>query len=74
MLHISRKISESVVIGNRVIVTLLDIKGRTAKLGFDSPQDIQIFRQELYERIKAENQENNQKILRTRKKREESIQ
>lgn len=55
MLHVSRKIGESVVIGGNVIVKLLDVRGRTAKLGFEFPKGVQVFRQELYERIEAEN-------------------
>ncbi len=55
MLHVSRKIGESVVIGGNVIVKLLDVRGRTTKLGFEFPKGVQVFRQELYERIEAEN-------------------
>lgn len=55
MLHVSRKIGESVIIGGNVTVKLLDITGRTAKLGFEFPKGVQVFRQELYERIEEEN-------------------
>lgn len=56
MLYIARKPGESVVINNNVTVTLLEVKGKTVKLGFDFPKETRVLRQEVFERIQKENQ------------------
>jgi len=55
MLYITRKIGESVVIENEITVKIIDITGKTVKLGFESPDDATILRQELHDKIQAEN-------------------
>ena len=55
MLYIGRKQGESVVIADRVKVTVLEIVGKTAKLGFEFPADMQVHREEVYQRIQEEN-------------------
>jgi carbon storage regulator len=47
MLVLSRKVGERVVIGDRIVVTVLEVKGRQVRLGFEAPPDIQIWRGEL---------------------------
>ena len=47
MLVLSRKIGERVVIGDRIVVTVLEVKGRQVRLGFEAPPDVQIWRGEL---------------------------
>jgi carbon storage regulator len=56
MLYITRKIGESVVINDDIYVKVIEIKGKTAKIGFVFPQDITVLREEVYERIRQENQ------------------
>ncbi len=55
MLYLSRKIGESIIINDTIEVTLVEVKGKTAKLGFTFPQDASILRKELYDTIKDEN-------------------
>lgn len=57
MLVLSRKRNESVVIGDNVVVTLLEIRGDKVRLGIEAPQDISVHRQEVYEAIKRMNED-----------------
>ena len=56
MLVLSRHRDESIMIGDDVVVTIVDIRGDKVRLGIDAPQDIPVHRQEVYEAIKRENQ------------------
>ena len=60
MLVLSRKINQSVMIGDDIQVIVLETKGDTAKLGIVAPSDVKDFRQEIYLAIKAENQKSAQ--------------
>lgn len=55
MLFISRKIDESIIINNDITLTVLEVRGKTVKLGFDFPKTSSVLRKELYDRIMAEN-------------------
>ena len=55
MLYLTRKIGESVVINENIEVTVVDVRGKSAKLGFTFPPDASVLRRELYERIQEEN-------------------
>lgn len=57
MLQIGRKQGESIVIGDRVRVKVLDVKGKTVRLGFEFPEDLPVHREEVYRRIQEENVE-----------------
>mgnify|MGYP000573785397 CR=1 FL=1 len=52
MLVLSRHRDESIMIGDDVVVTIVDIRGDKVRLGIDAPQDIPVHRQEVYEAIK----------------------
>jgi len=56
MLVLSRHRDESIMIGDNVVVTIVDIRGDKVRLGIAAPQDIPVHRQEVYEAIKRENQ------------------
>lgn len=57
MLYLTRKVGESVVINDDIEVTVVDIRGRSVKLGFTFPQGASVLRRELYEKIQQENLE-----------------
>lgn len=54
MLILTRRISEAVIVGDDVYLTVLGIKGNQVRLGFDAPQSVTIHRQEIQQRIQAE--------------------
>lgn len=53
MLILSRRPGECVMIGDKVIVTVLSVKGTQVRLGFTAPQDVAVHREEIYERLRA---------------------
>lgn len=55
MLYLTRKIGESVIINDEIEVTVVNVRGKTIKLGFTFPPDCTVLRREIYERIQAEN-------------------
>jgi len=57
MLILTRKLGERITIGDDIVITLLEIKGAQVKLGIEAPKNISIHRQEIYEKIRAENLE-----------------
>lgn len=57
MLYLSRKVGESIIINNTIELTVVEIKGRTAKLGFKFPSDASILRKELYDKVMSANKD-----------------
>jgi carbon storage regulator CsrA len=55
MLYLSRKIGESIVINNSIELTVIEVRGKTVKLGFVFPPDASVLRKEIYDKIMAEN-------------------
>ena len=55
MLYLSRKIGESIVINNSVELTVIEVRGKTVKLGFVFPPDATVLRKEIYDKVMAEN-------------------
>jgi carbon storage regulator len=54
MLILTRRIGETVVIGDDVTVTVLGVKGCQVRLGVNAPKEVAVHREEIYERIKRE--------------------
>ncbi|MGN6612557.1 MAG: carbon storage regulator CsrA [Angustibacter sp.] len=55
MLVLTRRIGESLVIGDEVVIRVLDVKGDVVRIGVDAPRHVQIHRQEVYEAVMAAN-------------------
>lgn len=55
MLYISRKIGQGIRIGNNITISILEVKGKTIRIGIDSPPEISILREELYQSVIQEN-------------------
>jgi carbon storage regulator len=56
MLILTRRVGETVVIGNDVTVTVLGVKGNQVRLGVNAPREVAVHREEIFERIKREQQ------------------
>jgi len=54
MLILTRRISESIVIGDDVKLTVLGVKGNQVRIGIDAPKDVSVHREEIYMRIQGE--------------------
>jgi carbon storage regulator len=57
MLALSRKINESLMLGNDIEVTILEIKGDQVKIGISAPKAVPIYRKEIYLQIQESNKE-----------------
>jgi len=58
MLILTRRVGETVMIGNDVTVTVLGVKGNQVRVGINAPKTIAVHREEIYERIKREQEGN----------------
>ncbi|MFP4312217.1 MAG: carbon storage regulator CsrA, partial [Nitriliruptoraceae bacterium] len=56
MLVLSRRLGESIVIGNEVTVRVIEVRGDQVKLGIDAPRSVQIHREEIFLELQAENE------------------
>ncbi len=56
MLVLTRKVEESIIIGDNIEVKVLSVSGKTVKLGIKAPRELPVYRKEVYEAIKRENE------------------
>ena len=52
MLILTRKVGESVLIGNDISIAVLSVRGNQVKLGVEAPKEVSVHREEIYQRIK----------------------
>jgi carbon storage regulator len=57
MLVLTRRTGESVVIGDDIVVTVLEARGDVIRLGINAPRDVHVHREEVYKELKAVNRE-----------------
>lgn len=54
MLILTRRIGETLMVGDEVSVTVLGVKGNQVRLGVNAPKDVTVHREEIYQRIQSE--------------------
>lgn len=55
MLILSRRVNEKIVIGDEIVVSVIEVRGDQVKLGIEAPRSVKVFRNEVFEAIQAEN-------------------
>ena len=56
MLTISRRAGERILIGDDIVVEVVEVSGGNVRLGITAPKELRIYREELWERVKQENE------------------
>ena len=59
MLILTRRVGESIVIGDDISISVLGVKGSQVRLGIDAPKDVSVHREEIYQRIQEEKAQQN---------------
>jgi carbon storage regulator len=60
MLILTRRVGETLMVGDDVTVTVLGVKGNQVRIGVNAPKDVSVHREEIYQRIQKEKSESNQ--------------
>ncbi len=55
MLILARKRDESIIINDNIVISVVEIKGESVKIGINAPDSVKIYRREVYEAIQKEN-------------------
>ncbi len=64
MLILTRRVGEALMIGDEVTVTVLGVKGNQVRIGVHAPKTVSVHREEIYERIRNENEDSGQELPR----------
>jgi carbon storage regulator len=56
MLILSRKVNEKVMIGEDISISIIEVRGDQVRIGVDAPKIVKVYRQEVFDAIKAENE------------------
>ena len=59
MLILTRRVGETLMIGDEVTVTILGVKGNQVRIGVNAPRDVAVHREEIFDRIKNEQDQQN---------------
>ena len=59
MLILTRRVGESLIIGDDVVVNILGVKGNQVRIGVDAPKEVSVHREEIYDRIQSEKEQGN---------------
>jgi carbon storage regulator len=54
MLILTRRIGETLMVGDRITVTVIAVKGNQVRLGISAPRDVEVHREEIYDRVQKE--------------------
>lgn len=65
MLILTRRVGETLIIGDNIVITVLDVKGNQVRIGINAPKDVSIHREEIYNRIQQNTHEQNNSIEKT---------
>jgi carbon storage regulator len=60
MLILTRRVGETLMVGDDVTVTVLGVKGNQVRIGVNAPKDVSVHREEIYQRIQKEKSESSQ--------------
>lgn len=55
MLVLTRRPGESIIIGENIVITVIEIKGGQVRIGIDAPREVEVYREEIYEQVRQEN-------------------